>query len=115
MLNVEMLSTGDEVLHGQIVDTTTLKRGKPRPDPEGRVPLTQPVWDPNNAAHARSWRTVWQHRHKRAVRDRHTLQKQRERAEAVISGERPGKAARFVKTSGTKRVFDQLATALSRI
>ena len=98
---------GSDATDGQIVDTTTLKRGKPRLDPEGSVPLTQPVWDPNNAAHARSWRTVWQHRHKRAVRDRHTLQKQRERAEAVISGERPGKAARFVKTSGTKRVFDQ--------
>ena len=50
---------------------------------------------------------MWQHRHKRAVRDRHTLQKQRERAETIISGERPGKAARFVKTTGTKRVFDQ--------
>ena len=98
---------GSDATDGQIVDTTTLKRGKPRPDPEGRVPLTQPVWDPNNAAHARSWRTVWQHRHKRAVRDRHTLQKQRERAETIISGERPGKAARFVKTTGTKRVFDQ--------
>lgn len=98
---------GSDATDGQIVDTTTLKRGKAYLDPEGRVPLTEPVWDPNNAAHATSWRAVWQYRHKRAVRDRHTLQKQRERAEMVISGDRPGKAARFVKTSGTKRVFDE--------
>ena len=97
---------GNDATDGQIVDTTTLKRGKPRVDPEGRAPLTPPVWDPHNAGHAKSWRTVWQHRTKRAIRDRHTLAKQRERAETIINRQRAAKAARFVKTSGTKRVFD---------
>ena len=98
---------GNNATDGQIVDTTTPKRGKPRPDLEGRVPLTSPVWDPNNAAHTKLWRTVWQHRTKRALRDHHTLAKQRERAETIINGQRAAKAARFVKTSGTRRVFDE--------
>lgn len=53
------------------------------------------------------WRAVWQHRPKRAVRDRHTLQKQRERAENIVSGDKPAKNARFVKTSESKRAFDE--------
>ncbi len=96
---------GDSAVDGQIVDTVTMKRGRPNPEPSRG--LSEPVWDPSQDAHAKWWRTVWQHRSKRGVRDRHTLQKQRERAEAVINGAKPAKAARFVKTSGTRRVFDQ--------
>lgn len=51
---------------------------------------------------------MWQHRRKRAVRDRDTLQKQRERAEAIVTGDKPGKNARFVNTSGASRVFDEV-------
>lgn len=96
---------GDYAKDQQIIDTVTMRRG--RPDPERLNRLQEPVWDPEQEEHQVWWRTVWQHRTKRAVRDRHTLQKQRERAEAIINSDRPAKSARFVKTSGTKRIFDE--------
>lgn len=96
---------GDYAQDQQVIDTVTMRRGKPGADRINR--LAEPVWDPENEAHASLWRAVWQHRTKRAVRDRQTLQKQRERAESIVNGDKSAKNARFVKTSGSKRAFDE--------
>lgn len=53
------------------------------------------------------WRAVWQYRRKRAVRDRQTLNQQRNRALAIIEGQSRPKSARFVRTTGNTRSFDE--------
>lgn len=50
---------------GQIIDTTTCRRGKP--DPERLKTRAEPVWDP--AVHPDAWRAIRQYSRKRAVRD----------------------------------------------
>lgn len=47
-------------------------------------------------AKARQRRVVWQYRHKRRVRENHTLNKQIERAEAAVNGTKPARRDRFV-------------------
>lgn len=96
---------GDYAEDQQVIDTVTMRRGKA--DADRINGLHEPVWDPADESHGVFWRAVWQHRTKRAVRDRQTLQKQRERAESIVSGDKPAKNARFVKTSGSKRAFDE--------
>ena len=96
---------GDWAEDRQIVDTVTTRRGKP--DPEAVNKLAQPVWNPEKEAHKGLWRAVWQHRTKRAVRDRHTLTEQRNRAVSIIQGDKTVKSARFVKTKGATRIFDE--------
>ena len=49
------------------------------------------------AGRTASIRGRWQHRRKRAVRDHHTLNLQRNRALAVVEGDKTVKATRFVK------------------
>lgn len=77
---------------GELVDTVTMRKG--RPDENRITTPTEPVWDP--AGDGKLWRAVWQYRRKRAVRDHHTLGLQRDRAQAVIDGDKPIKSARFV-------------------
>src|SRR5699024_9434985 len=89
---------------GTAVDTRTT-RGRYQADPDRINELEEPVWD--TAADARYWRAVWQYRAKRAHRDVTTLDAQRQRAMKVVEGNRPVKSARFVKTQGATRVFDQ--------
>ena len=89
---------------GTTVDTVTT-RGRYQPDPDRINDPEEPVWDP--AVDARHWRAVWQYRAKRAYRDVTTLDAQRQRAMNVVAGNRPVKSARFVKTQGATRVFDQ--------
>src|SRR5699024_8953237 len=89
---------------GTTVDTVTT-RGRNRPDPNRIEDPQEPVWDPTSDA--RHWRAVWQYRAKRARRDATTLAAQRERAMKVVAGQQAVKSARFVKTQGTTRVFDQ--------
>ena len=56
----------------------------------------------------RSRRVVYQYREKRARRDALTLSKEIERAESIVSGRKPPKKARFVKTKGdAKPEIDQ--------
>lgn len=88
---------------GRLVDTVTLRTTSP--DPERTKTKKEPVWDPEE--HPTAWRAVWQYRRKRAVRDQETLNQQRNRAIAVIEGETRPKGARFVKTSGGRKVFDE--------
>lgn len=96
---------GEAAGDGEIVDTVTTKRGKPDPAPLKH--RSEPVWDPEQAQYQGLWRTVWQHRLKRAVRDNKTLNLQRNRALRVIEGDAAVKSARFVKTRGAKRLFDE--------
>lgn len=67
----------------------------------------EPVWSPTE--HSQSWRAVWQYRRQRAIRDRETLNFQRNRATRIVGGESKPKAARFVKTKGSQKVFDEFS------
>ena len=88
---------------GQTVDTITMRTKAA--DPSRTDKRTEPVWDPErNADHRRA---VWQFRRKRAVRDRQTLTQQRNRAMAIIEGQSRPKNARFVRTSGNTKSFDE--------
>lgn len=96
-----------ETADGATVDTVTTKaRFKPATDQLASA--DEPVWDPTNAQdRTRYWRAVWQYRTKRAKRDLITLEKQRDKALRVVEGQHNVKSARFVKTQGATRVFDQ--------
>ncbi|MBD2763568.1 hypothetical protein IEE92_13630 [Kocuria sp. cx-116] len=50
---------------------------------------------------------MWQYRRKRAVRDEQILNQQRNRALAVIEGDKAQKSARFVRTTGSGKFFDE--------
>lgn len=96
---------GTAFADGQIIDTITMR--STAPDPDRVKTRTEPVWDP--AEHPLAWRTVWAYSHKRAVRDRHTLTAQRNRAQAIVDGDRPAKKARFVKTTGLQTSLDEVS------
>ncbi|WP_166354302.1 IS1634 family transposase [Phytoactinopolyspora limicola] len=88
---------------GQTVDTVTMRHG--RPDAKRTMTRAEPVWDPHE--HPDQWRAVWQYRRKRALKDQSTLNKQRNRAIAIIDGQTKPKKARFVKETNKDREFDQ--------
>lgn len=88
---------------GQTVDTITMRTKAP--DPSRTDKRAEPVWDPEK--NTDQWRAVWQYRRKRAVRDRQTLNQQRNRALAIIEGQSRPKTARFVRTTGNTRSFDE--------
>ena len=92
---------------GLTVDTITMRRSAPDPD---QVPRrAEPVWDPETDTD--KWRAVWQYRRKRALRDQATLNQQRNRAIAIIDGERAPKKARFVREKGGKKELDEASYA----
>ena len=90
---------------GELVDTITTRRG--RNTLKNPSVLVEPTWDPKDTSHANAWRAVWQYTRKRAVHDQKTLTNQKERALGVIEGKRQVKSARFVKTRGSDRAFDE--------
>ncbi len=94
---------GNAFTDGQIIDTITTTAAKV--DPERLTTRAEPVWNPKT--YPTAWRAVWQYSHKRAVRDRHTLAAQRERAQAVVDGAKPAKKVRFVKTTGQQASLDE--------
>lgn len=57
--------------------------------------------------HKSSWRAVWSASRRRFVRDNQTLNLQRNRALAVVGGEKTTKKPRFVKETKGKADFDQ--------
>ena len=96
---------GNAFTDGQVIDTVTMRRAAPDP---GRLDTrAEPVWHPHD--HPKAWRAVWQYSRKRAARDRHTLRAQRDRAQAIVDGDKPAKKARFVKTTGQTATLDQAA------
>jgi Transposase DDE domain len=98
---------GDCFTDGQIIDTLTPKTG-PNHDNNPAL-LAEPVWDP--AAHPTSWRAVWAYSRSRAVRDTKTLTAQANRARDVITGGKPARTPRFVKTARGRFVLDEAALA----
>lgn len=88
---------------GQVIDTITMKATAA--DPDRLRTRAEPVWDP--AVHPTAWRVVWGYSRKRAVRDGHTLTAQRNRAQAIVDGDKPVKKARFVKTTGQQASLDE--------
>ena len=96
---------GDAFTDGQIIDTITMRRAAP--DPERLNTRAEPVWDPGE--HPQAWRAIWRYSHKRAARDRHTLTAQRNRAQAVVDGDKPAKKVRFVKTTGQQASLDEVS------
>lgn len=104
---------GDAFSDGQIIDTITPRDERASvgaaSDPMRR---REPVWDP--AEHVRAWRAVWAYSRKRSVRDNATLTLQENKAKAVVAGERPARAPRFVKTRNGASVLDAAALARAR-
>jgi hypothetical protein len=98
---------GDYFADGQVIDTLTPKTGPNH----GNDPalLAEPVWDPG--AHPTSWRAVWAYSRNRAVRDTKTLTAQANRAREVITGGKPARTPRFVKTAKDGFVLDEAALA----
>jgi len=98
---------GDCFTDGQVIDTLTPKTGPNH----GNNPalLAEPVWDPQ--AHPTSWRAVWAYSRSRAVRDTKTLTAQANRAREVITGGKPARTPRFVKTAKGRFVLDEAALA----
>ncbi|PCC47578.1 IS1634 family transposase [Brevibacterium aurantiacum] len=95
---------GDWAADGQVIDTITPK-GTKRLDPDRVKKKREPVWSAEEFPDA--WRVVWQYRRKRAMRDEQTLNLQRNRALAIIEGEKPAKKARFVKVTDENKEFDE--------
>ncbi|SMY01688.1 hypothetical protein BAURA63_03569 [Brevibacterium aurantiacum] len=95
---------GTNTEDGQLVDTLT-PRATVALNKNRTLTRAEPVWSPEDHPHA--WRAVWQYRRKRAVRDRETLNLQRNRAMRIIDGESKPKAARFVKAKGSTKVSDE--------
>jgi hypothetical protein len=89
---------------GRIVDTIT-PRGTKRLDPERVNTRAEPVW--TDESHPDAWRAVWQFRRKRAVRDRQTLTQQRNKAVAIIDGDKSARKTRFVRVKNAKKSFDE--------
>jgi hypothetical protein len=98
---------GDRFADGQVIDTLTPKTG---PNHDNNPALAaEPVWDPG--AHPASWRAVWAYSRSRAARDTKTLTTQANRARAVITGGKPARTPRFVKTARGRFVLDEAALA----
>jgi transposase len=89
---------------GRVVDTIT-PRGTKGLDPDRVKTRAEPVWSAES--HPDAWRAVWQFRRKRAVRDRQTLNLQRNKAIAIIEGDKPVKKTRFVRIKDAKKSFDE--------
>ncbi|WP_181276265.1 IS1634 family transposase [Brevibacterium oceani] len=97
---------GEYADDGQIIDTITPK-GVKRLDPDRVKKRRETVWSAEE--HPDAWRVVWQYRRKRAMRDEQTLNLQRNRALAIIDGQKPAKKARFVKVTDEEKAFDEKA------
>ena len=101
---------GTAFTDGQVIDTITMR--STAPDPNRVKTRAEPVWDP--AVHPTAWRAVWQYSAKRAARDTRTLALQRNRAQAVVDGDKPAKKVRFVKTTGQQATLDQASLDRAR-
>ena len=102
---------GEIFTDGQMIDTITPKhrRATSENDVNQRA---EPIW--GRAATPASWRAIWAFSSKRFARDNKTLNAQEERARSVIEGDKPARATRFVKTTGSARTLDQGALARAR-
>jgi hypothetical protein len=102
---------GEVFIDGQIIDTITPKHRKATRENDTNL-RAEPQWTP--AGHPASWRAVWAYSTKRFARDNRTLTAQENRARSVIDGDKPARATRFVKTTGTARTLDEAALTRAR-
>ena len=93
---------GNHFTNGQIIDTVTPVHGNTQVN--NPLKRAEPVWDPQDAS---SWRAVWQYSRDRARRDTTTLDKQVDKAEAVVEGRKAARGVRFVTTKGSSRQIDE--------
>lgn len=98
---------GTGFTNGQVIDTITMR--STAPDPDRVNTRAEPVWHPEQ--HPTAWRAVWQYSAKRAARDTRTLTLQRNRAQAVVDGDKSAKKVRFVKTTGQHASLDEASLA----
>jgi hypothetical protein len=101
---------GDAFTDAQVIDTLTPKTGHNTDN--NPLKKAEPVWDP--ATHPTSWRAVWAHSTRRAVRDNKTLTLQENRARAVVAGEKATRTPRFVKTAKTGLALNEAALTRAR-
>jgi transposase len=102
---------GDAFTNGQIIDTVTAKTRQVSVDNDV-MRRREPVWDPVEMP--RSWRAIWAFTAKRAVRDNQTLNKQEEKARAVVAGQRSPRNPRFVQGSGSSLKVNEQTLARAR-
>ena len=102
---------GEVFSDGQIIDTITPKHRGSIADNDVNK-RAEPVWSP--ARTPASWRAIWAYSAKRFARDNRTLNAQENRARSVIDGDKPARATRFVKTTGSARTLDEAALARAR-
>ena len=102
---------GDALEDGQVIDTITPKRGPESKENDPNL-KAEPVWDAEE--HPGSWRAIWTYSAKRCAHDLRTLEKQVERAQAVVAGEKKAKGVRFVATDGSTRRVDDAAIERAR-
>lgn len=104
---------GDAFTDGQVIDTITPRVTTGAAAAENdQAKRAEPVWDP--AEHPRSWRAVWAHSRKRAVRDSKTLTLQENKAKAVIAGEKAARTPRFVTTTAGTLTLDEASLERAR-
>jgi len=102
---------GDAFSDGQLIDTVTAKVGATSKDNDILV-RAEPVWD--TLLMPRSWRAVWAYSNKRFVRDNANLNKQEEKARAIVAGDRQGRSARFVTAGRSALVVNEHALKQAR-
>jgi hypothetical protein len=101
---------GDVFTDGQIIDTVTPRRGKTVVNDLKK--RQEPIWDP--AGDLGAWRAIWAYSARRARLDQRTLAVQEARARAVINGDKPVKATRFVKINADGRTLDEASLHRAR-
>ena len=101
---------GDAFVDGQLIDTLTPKVGANLENPLSTK--DEPTWDPQ--AHPGSWRAIWSYTAKRFVRDNMVVNKQANRAQAVIDGQKTTRTPRFVKKTAGSYHLDEAALARAR-
>jgi len=100
---------GDAFTDGQLIDTITPRSGHHRHAASDPATKAEPVWD--TTTHPGSWRAVWAHSSRRAVRDTTTLTRQENKAKAVIAGEKTARTPRFVTISNGTATLDKASLA----
>ncbi|MDO4901742.1 hypothetical protein [Actinomyces sp.] len=88
---------GDAYQDGQLIETTTPKKGA-RSCPTGATRARNRLpWEPEGGP--ASWRVLWQYSARRFSHDNATLTAQENKARAVVDGEMAVRRPRFVKGS----------------
>lgn len=103
---------GDAYQDGQLIETTTPKKGV-KSSPAGATRIrSRPPWEPEDDP--ASWRVVWHYSARRFSHDNATLTAQENRARAVVDGEKAVRRPRFVKGSRHDLRLDEASLKRAR-